>query len=382
MGNNSYNKITDLLNIGNTQVSKRFITDKKFIQEAKNYRDMLQYYKESIIPDYFNIPLKFGKIFIGQMENRSDIYTDEWYNGTKDKIMSEYQITFMKGNSITSISLNYFYSNYMLKLLYAVKYLLDKNLIFDDLKLDNMALFKDNVKFIDFSGIYKYNDLKENYNNSILKICFYNIYYPVFNILLTYYLTDEAERDMNELHKKIKKLKMNKKNSIVYIDIKIDIIIKVFNFMKNINPLAEFNIDGNFININDIQKYIIGMPSLNFCNTLKKYLDKKHKGDINDINKINELLQRITIYSLGYTIFTLLSIRPLSELSIYKLTFIINFACQCCCQFYIKDRIGYFTKVPNINNLISLCEENLNYTIITTNKRKLFNNININININ
>jgi hypothetical protein len=283
------------------EASKIFYDTESYELELGEYIYILNNY--NIHDEYFNKPLNYGSInkkYIIDNITKFD-YTKDKFNKKKiyyTYLNTEYQITFLKGVNLDKVDI---YNNFKKteNILYSIKFMNENNLIFDDLKKDNIIIVDGKMKFCDFSSIINMTDLNLNIlHKSNLKTIFYYIYNPILNILLYYYISlkENNEVNINNILNNIKIDERNRQN-IDYIDYNKRLINKIYNFSKkldrsnNIGSIFKniyFYIDRNIKN-EDYYKIII----LKFI----EYFNNKYED--NTELKIVELISRINIYSLG-----------------------------------------------------------------------------------
>lgn len=283
------------------EASKVFYDNKCYEIELGEYTYILNNYN---IPDeYFNKPLNYGSInkkyiidnikkfdYVNNKINKKEIYYTY--------LNAEYQITFLKGVNLDKIDI---YNNLKKteNILHAIKFMNENNLIFDDLKKDNIIIVDGKMKFCDFSSIINISDLNVNTLEKLnLKTIFYYIHNPILNILLCYYISIK-ENNIIIINNILNNIKINERNreNIDYIEYNKDLINKICNFSKkldksnnirNIFKNIYFYIDRSIKN-EDYYKIII----LKFI----EYFNNKYED--NTELKIVELISRINTYSLG-----------------------------------------------------------------------------------
>jgi serine/threonine protein kinase len=180
-------------------------------------------------------------------------------------------------------------------ILYAIKFMNENKLIFDDLKKDNIIIVNDKMKFCDFSTIINMKDLDLNtLNKSMLRTIFYYIYNPILNILLYYYISVK-ENNVVIIDNIINNIKIDQRNkeNIDYINYNKRLISKIKSYTKELD--ISINIKNIFKNIyfyylRDKNNYKI------IITKFIEYFNNKYE-DIELI--ISELISRIHIYSLG-----------------------------------------------------------------------------------
>jgi hypothetical protein len=283
------------------EASKVFYDTESYEVELGEYIYVLNNY--NIPNEYFNKPLNYGSI------NKKYIINNiTKFNYNKEKInkkniyctylYAEYQITFLKGINLDKIDI---YNDFKKteNILYGIKFMNENNLIFDDLKKDNIIIVDGNMKFCDFSTIINISDLNLNALEKLnLKTIFYYIHNPILNILLCYYISIK-ENNIIIIDNILNNIKIDERNreNINYIKYNKHLINKIYNFNKkldksnnigNILKNIYFYIDRN-IKSEDYYKIII----LKFI----EYFNNKYED--NTELKIVELISRINIYSLG-----------------------------------------------------------------------------------
>jgi hypothetical protein len=245
------------------QVSKFFYKEMSFFNEAKQYiyilKEIFSNFSKEDINKYFNLPLNLGIINKDLMCNLkyNSIYNNSWIgdlnNNTtfREKLdfYSIYQITFELGKSIIDISLELFFKKYI-NILESVKLLNTNNLIFDDLKLDNIILVNNFIKNSDFSSIYNFNEIN---SNSILQTNlhhpFYVIYNPVLIMILKYYLYKKQNKNISLLDLYEEILELKKKTEKYVIEFNEDIKDRFTLIINNTNKNMQLNFVDNIYEI-------------------------------------------------------------------------------------------------------------------------------------
>jgi len=396
------------------QVSKFFFKDTAFLLEANRYIYILKHIFNNLskedIEKYFNLPLNLGIINkdLQCNPNYINIYNKAWLgiseqNKKNSKTFrqildsySPYQITFFMGQSLLNIPLELFYQKYI-NILESVKLLNTNHIIFDDFKLDNLIFVNNTIKQSDFSSILKFNQITINsLPNTILRQYFYESYNPLLMMLLKYYLYQKEgnPKTLEQIYQEAKEFRDLTKNYVKIYDNGIKQRIKLLidnvnldlelKFVDNIYKIKETN---NSIlksevkmTIKEILINLINNRQMNERNTIKIlsnlvfYFDKKYQtenrnSDINNI--INNILQRINIYSTGYIIFDFLSekidrneIKTDKDIDILYNLLLILFIC--CNQIFIGINNIYIQE-PNIDNLL---EKYNNFLNIKNKKRE------------
>jgi hypothetical protein len=391
-----------------------------FFEEANGYIHILNHF--SIPSIYFNIPLNYGKLNRELINSKLDIYNRDWASNVDGKyrniyLDAKYQITFPIGISIKH---NNFYDSILKfkNIIYAVKFMNEHNLVFDDLKKGNILEIDSKFKISDFSSLTHFSNINyEKYNTLNLTVVFYYIFSSLLNSVLYYYL-----KIKNGVIKKIDKIidKINrefvKEESTIYIKYIDELLIKIkdfilmthlenHNYLININynkikylnsnrsneSLSSVNLNGLRINntkINtknntksmDITKRNIKIP-INYIfddillfykdehtrnnlytiylEEMINYLDEKFENNIDA--KINNLLKRINLYSLGITLLEILcsfsiDTISISNINIDKYKSLLEIIGLLTINIFKVDDHIYITE-PNIDHVIQKYEE-------------------------
>lgn len=388
------------------QVSKFFFRNISFLYEANRYINILKHIFNNLskedIDKYFNLPLNLGiinkdlmcnpnyasiynKTWLGISENKNNQKNNRTFKEILDSYYSPYQITFLMGKSLLNISLELFYKKYI-NVLESLKLLNNNHIIFDDFKLDNLIFVNDSIKQSDFSSILKFNQITlDSLPHTILRQYFYESYNPLLMMLLKYYLYQRENKpktieeiyqeafEFRESTKKfVKEFDKNVKDRIkLLIDNDVNLELEL-NFTNDIYEIKETN---NSIlkselrmSIKEILMNLIYNRQMNKIQTIKIlstlvfYFDKKY-NTINNI--INNILQRINIYSTGYIIFDFLSekidrdeIKTEKDIDILYNLLLISFTC--CNQIFIGTNNIYIQEL-NIDRLLQTYNKFLNH---------------------
>lgn len=408
----------DMLN----QVSKFFFKDIAFLFEATRYINISKHIFNNIseedIDKYFNKPINLGIINKELMcdSNYTSIYNKNWLgilenknkknnlnNKTFKQILdsySPYQITFSMGKSLLKISPELFYQKYI-NILESVKLLNKNRIIFDDFKLDNLIFVNDTIKQSDFSSILKFNQISLNsLPHTILQQYFYESYNPLLMILLKYYLYQREgnPKNLQEIYSEVIEYKELTKTYVKNFNDNVKQRIKIL--IDNVNLNLELDFVDNIYEIKvmnnsilkseikmSIEKILINLinnremderSTLKILTNLIFYFDKKYKTanrrlDINNI--INDILQRINIYSTGYVIFDFLTekidrneIKNAKDIDILYNLLLISFLCIN--QIFIGINNIYIQE-PNIDSILQ------KYNKFLSKKRERNNKVNV-----
>ena len=386
------------------QVSKFFFRDIAFLFEANRYIYILKHIFNNLskedINKYFNLPLNLGIINKDLMcsPNYTNIYNKSWLgiseqnqknNRTFKQILdsySPYQITFFMGESLLNISPELFYQKYI-NVLESLKLLNTNHIIFDDFKLDNLIFVNNTIKQSDFSSILKFNQITlDSLPHTILRQYFYEPYNPLLMMLLKYYLykREGKSKTIEEIFHEALEFRESTKNFVNIFDKNVKDRIKLL-IDSNVNLDLELNFTNDIYEIKEIENSILKSElrmsikeilmnliynrqmsrknTIKILSTLVFYFDKKYQSvNINSI--INNILQRINIYSTGYIIFDFLSekidrdeIKTKKDIDIFYNLLLISFIC--CNQIFIGVN-NIHIQEPNIDFILQKYNEFLN----------------------
>ena len=395
-------------NIQIKEVSKIFKTENNesndklininYFKERNGYLYILRHF--TIPNDFFNIPLNYGIVNSELINSKQNIYNKTWASTLNNKqnyvyLDAKYQITFPKGVSIKN---NIFHDSIIKfkNIIHAIKYMNDHNLVYDDLKTGNILEVDSKFKISDFSTLTHFSDINyEKYKILNLSVIFYYIFSSLLNNVLYYYLNIKNGKKKN-IEEIITKINTNfvENESVVYsryiysmskrikefiYDTKLDnsnYLINIHYKKKCINRTNE-SLNSNHTNKKNINISIDYMfydillfyKDNNTKDALYKlyleeminYLDKKFGDNINA--KINNLLKRINIYSLGITLLEILhSFSEVQKINIRNTEFFNKYksvleiiAMTTVNIFKFKNSV-YITE-PNIDHVIKRYEE-------------------------
>ena len=345
-----YNSNNNILNINNNkntfnEVSKIFKQDIYYYTELKKYKNILKY---KLSDKFFNFPINYGNVNIDKK--------------------NVYQITFKLGKNILDNNFNEILLKFK-NILYGTYFLNINNLIFDDYKISNMIEINGIIKFSDYSTITSCNNIINNYEYTYLKYYYYFIYCPYLNILLDYYINNyniinkNNKVDINDLDI-INKIKLSKKirnnnNSLkkTIKEIKNYIILNKKNISKDIyEKIKLYKFD-----LFDIDKYIYldDLNTIKYCKILYKYLNNKY---VSVKDRINDLIKRINIYSLGISLLYILNHYILKNKINLNINIIIEIYLLIvnCCINCIKYDSKYKIYEYSIKNIIYMYSNILN----------------------
>ena len=343
------------------EVSKIFKDQKSYEDEKDGYMNILTKYKkktDSDLPDdYFNIPLHFGRLDKGLIKAKNLIYTSIWsdrYNSYKD-LSVFYQIKFKKGKSLDRTIGNY--KDYLLKfknIVDCMKFMIDNDLIHDDLKLENMIEVSGIFKLSDFGNLKFYDDITlQNYRYTQLHYTYYFIFMPYLNKVLYYYLHNQTNQTI-ELQRKLivemdneigsfDKRRLNFLPSIINsisnklsndesinLNIKNSINLNIKNSNNKNNNNISLGLQEIFTIIKDTYKFLVNLNFNLIFNKMVEYFDGKP-------DKIKYLLQKINIYMLGISLIQILhnSRNIYNESNLLKL--LVEIIGMCCIIIFEKD---------------------------------------------
>ena len=286
------------------------------------------------------------------------------------------------------------------------------NLLFDDLKMDNVLEVDNIIKISDFNSIVKFNTLtKDKIYKMQLGVSVYFSYLPILNKLVEYFLDvihenrqknsilinnnkdniikkekNEVTHKLNKINTIINEIKYEEQEFVKYIRYKKIIFKKIEYFLslQKINYESikiptichydictnKFTYNSKNININIYEILSNILFSVNFTENeyyyklyldiLSKYLLKKYDNIYT--NCINNLLQRINIYCVGHLLIEFISakidmgLNNNNEINRHKsLEKIFHIIALCCLNiFKINDKI-YITE-PNINYILNIVD--------------------------
>jgi hypothetical protein len=340
------------------EASKIFFTVDDYLLERDSYIKLLNYNLPEI---FFNAPLNFGVVNAESINN----LTINNYKYKFKKIIKNcgFQITFLKGELICSnnkLNIIDFYTK-LNNLIKCIQYLNHNNLLFDDLKINNVLLVNNLYKLSDYSSLIKTEELNIKYfNSSFLYTTSYFIYLPILNEVLKYYLNNRINNELftniedsdkyyknyiNQIINNIKNIQLYKNINIVFTDKEKNENINI-EFNKILNEMYDYR---NNLNIN---KNIIINKNKNYYYGLIKYLDNKYGEDNEKI--IKDLSKRINLFSLGILLIDIYNIKKdliFRHYDFHKKIFII--ISHLCLNFIIIDDILYIFE-PDIDEIIDL----------------------------
>lgn len=369
--------------IQKNEVSKVFFDEVDFEDEKNKYILLLS--EINLVNDYFNIPVAYGNIDIDfikrnvekNSQNKTKIYTNKWSEKNNTFKYEVKQITFKKGYNLNDNNINSFYEKFK-NILLSIKFMDTNNLIFDDLKIDNMIEIDDKFKISDFSSIIQLSKIIKKYEKSYLDSIFYYIYSPVLNSLIYYYYNIKINGSLISLKDIINKIYKIKNNSIEYLTYSKNLFYKI----KEIISLSSFNITLHVekVNLNDISKNLENFQNLKKFKKNKiieitksaydyieiltdqinidKYLDKyinylnlKYDNDINLI--LYELFKKINIYSTGICIFNFLQkkLNEINKNNIKLVKYLIEIGILCTITIF-NDKNEIYLNLNSIDNII------------------------------
>jgi hypothetical protein len=347
------------------EVSKVFFSYKIYKNEKKEYIYILSNYN---IPDeYFNSPLNYGSVNKDYIINNVSSfnyfsYEKKFKNVYSQYLKSKYQITSLKGIKLEDYDI---YNNFEINknILFAVNYLNNNNYLYDDLKYDNLLIFDDTIKIIDFSTLLHIDDINlKSFKNSMLNTIFYHIYNPILNVLLYYYIyaNENNYLSIDTIIQNIVRLQNYDDDNLHYINYNKNLVKNTYDFIIKIDNKNNKNkyFKKIFKNIyfylyqQDTKKYYKSI-----LNKFIKYFKNKYN---NNYDILKELILRINNYSLGIIflqyLHDYLNNRKMEELInnkifIYKLFDIFKL---CCLQFDINngDNSDYESEEDSSDNNI------------------------------
>ena len=358
--------IKDVMMIGSSEVSKVFIDGiiltqnyntnanwNKFVKtiprtlfykEMKLYTELLKRYPTIITEEYFIFPLSFGTIDTKNVNKLKAIYSREWAglgNSNTKNIFNnnecKYQITFKTCDSVFKYGVDGFFYG-IFNLVKCVKNLMEKGLYPDDLKLENIVYDDGSVKIIDWSSYKSFNYMSHNIGNTQIDEFFSESHYRAFNIFLIYlqkfYKHNYTVRNSKpiELNTVLNESLRNKNDQQIIKD-----RVHVFNGILDKIELHGKKITEYYRNIFDS---ILELPNKAICDAIDSGLTFEYEDSNEKLSRQNNLLKRITYYSLGFLIFKFLCYcREGIESKNFKV--LLDFACECCFQVRF-DEEGYY----------------------------------------
>ena len=338
-------------------VCKVFIDIQNFIDETNSYMYLFDNFY--IDPQFFNMPIFYGEIDQAYIQHHPEIYNSVWSGDDLSYILSQFQITFVKGIPVDKIIISNTDNNILDKfknIFSAVKFLNDNSLLYDDLKIDNIICVNDLFKISDFSSLIHVKDLNyEYYTDSKLSAIFYFIYNPLLNKILYLFLCLEIKKNRTyldldtELHNEFKT--HDAKIYVNYCQKKFSEVIKITKELILTIKVGAYSLEDNFekivytdIDIKDIFVFFdnktLVQRNYKYITVLYKYYKLKHRL-IENIKK--DIIKRINIYSLGMILFSLYLIQPVQK--------ILELAIKCSLNAFIINDIVYITD-PNIDEII------------------------------
>ena len=382
----NYKNIETIENIlNNNEVSKIFYLNKNnssninYYNEKNNYEIILKWN----LPDiFFNKPLNYGIINHELINSHPNIYNLNWCEGDFYFKYAENQITFKHGKEIKNDELDIFYKKFI-NLINCINFLNENNIIFDDLKIDNILDIEDTYKLSDFSSLIKVNDInKKNFNQLLFYSSYYFIYLPYLNKLLKYAIYKKTIKNTN-FNKILKELEndVNNTNCNQYIKYFNKMIINITHFIKNYeehkkNKLyvkikykfkKNINVKNNTKNNlqNNLQNNKSQYIKLNVNNILNELYNSKFNSTNNEIfckiildyynndQIILNLINRMNIYSLGIIVLSKLNfdISHKNRININIFLKLLQLVLLCCLNYIIIDNNIYIFE-PNIENIL------------------------------
>jgi hypothetical protein len=345
------------LNNMSDEVGKIFFKIDEYSSELKGYKNIFAKYNLNY--KYFNMPLHYG-------------------------IISN-QICFKKGVKICENSNDNIKNIYkkLENIIYSVKFLNEKKILFDDLKLSNIIEVDSIYKIIDFSSLILFNDMNYDiFSNSILEYSFYMVYASYLNKLLKYYLMKRERLNIsitdliNDLNVDIKDSEskqsinfiinfsklINKKYELNNISFEYDLLYnKSYNLSSDNNYSNNNYVNINIKNIDDILLFY--MKKDNFNNIYKIYFEKfinyyeeLYNDNINLI--IEDIMKRINLYSLGITIFSIINskikdINIINKKNNIIISTLLKIVIILTSNIFINDSTLYISE-PNIDDVIKV----------------------------
>ena len=369
--------------IQKNEVSKVFFYEVDFDDEKNKYILLLT--EINLVNDYFNIPLAYGNIDIDfikknvekNAENKTKIYTNKWSGKNNTFKYEVKQITFKKGYNLNDNNINTFYEKFK-NILLCIKFMDSNNLIFDDLKIDNMLEIDNKFKISDFSSIIQLSKIIKKYEKLYLDSIFYYIYSPALNSLIYYYYNIKINGSLISLKDIINKIYKIKNDSIEYLTYSKNLFYKI----KNIIALSSFNVTLNVekVNLNNISKKIENLQNLkkskknkiiaitksaydyieilidhrninDYFDKYINYLNLKYDNDVNII--LQELFKKINIYSTGICVFTFLDthLKEINKTNIKLVKHLIEFGILCTITIF-NEKNEIYLNLNSIDNII------------------------------
>jgi len=369
--------------IQKNEVSKVFFDEADFEDEKNKYILILT--EINLVNDYFNIPLAYGNIDIDfikrnvekNAENKTKIYTNKWAGKNNTFKYEVKQITFKKGYNLNDNNIDTFYKKFK-NILLCIKFMDINNLIFDDLKIDNMLEIDNKFKISDFSSIVQLSKMIKKYEKSYLDSIFYYIYSPTLNSLIYYYYNIKINGSLISLKDIINKIYKIKNDSIEYLTYSKDLFYKI----KNIIALSSFNVTLHVekVNLNNNSENLDKLHNLkrskknkiieitksaydyieilinhrnisDYFDKYINYLNLKYDDDVNVILK--ELLKKINIYSTGICIFTFLEVhmKEINKTNIRLVQHLIECGILCCITIF-NEKNEIYLNLNTIDNII------------------------------
>ena len=373
---NNDETVEKLLN--NNEVSKIFYLTQNNTNNNSGYLDELNNYKNILklnIPNiFFNKPLNYGEINHNMIKSNPNVYNSKWSEGNLYYESVKYQITFDLGKQIKNDDLPTFYKKFG-NLINCIDYLNKKNIIFDDLKIDNILEVNGVYKLSDFSSIKKIDHIDtENFNKLLFFSSYYFIYLPYLNKLLKYYIYKKINPiiHFNKIFKELKN-DVNSENSNSYIKFNKKMITNIVKFIQkyekcliNINlsykfkkNIKENNKENNKLNILTIDIKTV-LEKLNntkfdekknkiFCN----FMINEYYKNKDDHRIIKDLMTRMNIYSLGIVILHKIYI-DINNKTIKNMNVCIRLLkiSILCCLNYIDINNYIYIFEPNIKDIL------------------------------
>ena len=336
----------------NLCVCKVFIDIENFIEESNSYMYIFENFY--LDPQFFNMPICYGEIDHDYVQEHPEIYNQDWADNNLSFMLSQFQITFLKGVIVENSIISNF--DKFKNIFYAVKFLNDNSLLYDDLKLDNIIFVNDVYKISDFSSIIHIDDINyKKYNDSKLVSIFYFIYNPILNTMLLIFLSLEEKKNVNyldldkELNTEIKTYKS--KIYVNYCQQKFRDVISISNELMVKIRVGGYSLNDKFKKIIYTDLYVkdifIFLDNKTLINNNFKYIEAfysyykiKHRN-VSDIKK--NIMKRINIYSLGMILFSLYLIQPSLKT--------LELAIMCSLNAFIINDIVYITET-NIDEII------------------------------
>ena len=366
------------------EVSKVFFDEKDYINEYNNYIKIINVYK--INSTYFNFPLNYGTINKLDISRNTNIYNEVWSCKNNKYLESKYHISFRKGIKIFKNNNSIDFLIKLLNILDAIKYLNENCFLFDDFKMENMLEVENVFKISDFNSLIKFDEItydiycnsekKGTYMSCNLDCIFYYIYSPILNKLIYYYLCEEEDLEVNFNNIINDILKCYKNEDFVsYLDYlnrmviflrvhcKNDFFVNLDCYRKDNDAYIKCNVNisikdilGNlffYLDMNDKNKKILCFNL--FFKVLHNYLEIICEKNLKKI--INNLFERINIYSLGILLANILT-EKLNDLHLNKDFFrdLFEIIAMCCLSSFNIQNVMYVNQ-PDINLIIQKYKE-------------------------